>query len=323
MGIEPASKTENEAQGPLTFGEAWKLYSEKWLPTLAKARTEEARYEYHIAPRFADTPLDKIKPLDLEDFKGELTNKGLAPKTVMHVLCLVRSVFNKMAEWELYDGRVPTTKMKMPKVDNARIRYLTPAEASDLMASLKEEDITWWQMASLSLNAGLRLGEILDLAWSDLDLDAGVMHIRDGKEGSRMAYINDTLKTIFQSMIPGRKSDPVFMVTMDTGRSPVSVTKVFPKVVNELGLNTNVTDRRQRVVFHSLRHTFASWLAIKGVPLYTIATLMGHSTIEMTKRYAHLCPDTHRQAIGEIDAINNQASSTAAGSSTKTRRRSK
>lgn len=332
MGIEPASQDGieptsqqaiNDPQRPLTFGEAWKLYSDKWLPTLAKAKTEEGRYKHHIAPCFADTPLDRIKPLDLEAFKGELSDKGLAPKTVMHILCLVRSVFNKMAEWELYDGRVPTTKMKMPRVDNARIRYLQPTEAAELMAALKKEDVTWWHMAALSLNAGLRLGEVLDLAWSDLDLEGGVMHIRDSKEGTRMAYINETLKSIFNSMIPGRKSDLVFMVAQDSGRSPISVTKVFPQVVKTLGLNTNVNDRRQRVVFHTLRHTFASWLAIKGVPLYTIATLMGHSTIEMTKRYSHLCPDIHRQAIGEIDAINDQAAGSSARSSTVTRRRSK
>jgi site-specific recombinase XerD len=64
-----------------------------------------------------------------------------------------------------------------------------------------------------------------------------------------------------------------------------------------LGLNDGATDRRQRVVFHALQRPFGSWLAIRGAPLYIIGSLMGHSTLEMTKRYAHLCPDAklHRR----------------------------
>lgn len=57
-----------------------------------------------------------------------------------------------------------------------------------------------------------------------------------------------------------------------------------------------ITDARQRVVFHTLRHTYASWLVQKGVPLYTVAELMGHSTIDMTRRYSHLAPDSLRSA---------------------------
>ena len=77
----------------------------------------------------------------------------------------------------------------------------------------------------------------------------------------------------------------------------------FKRAVEELGFNKGIKDVRQKVVFHTLRHTFASWLAIDGVPLYTISELMGHSTMDMTKRYAHLCPDTKRAAVEKIDAI--------------------
>jgi integrase len=57
-----------------------------------------------------------------------------------------------------------------------------------------------------------------------------------------------------------------------------------------------ISDARQRVVFHTLRHTFASWLVQQGTPLYTVAELMGHTTIEMSRRYSHLAPDTLRKA---------------------------
>lgn len=295
-----------EEPGTMSFGEAWRLYQEKWMPNLSKPVGEIGRYTIHIAPRFADTPLDEIKALDLESFKQELGRKGLAPKSVKHILCLMRSVYNKMIEWELYDGRVPLAKFKMPKVDNARIRYLTPAEADEALSLLKDIHITWWRMASVSLNAGLRLGEVVDLIWGDLDMEAGVIHVRDAKAGTRMAYMNETLKAIFNDMEAGKKSEWVFSSTRSGVGCPKNVTKVFHRVVRQMGLNSNVRDNRQKVVFHTLRHTFASWLAMRGTPLYTIATLMGHSTLEMTKRYAHLCPDNHRDAIREIDTILSQ-----------------
>ena len=80
------------------------------------------------------------------------------------------------------------------------------------------------------------------------------------------------------------------------GKKRVQVSRAFMKCVSQLGFNDGVTDSRQRVVFHTLRHTFASWLVQKGVPLHTVAELMGYKSIAMTQRYAHLSPDSLRNA---------------------------
>ena len=105
------------------------------------------------------------------------------------------------------------------------------------------------------------------------------------------------------------KSELVFPATNGKQRRWVSDT--FARVVDELGFNdtgefvinekgeqvpVKITDARQRAVFHTLRHTFASWLVQDGTPLYTVAELMGHTTLEMTRRYSHLAPDSFRQA---------------------------
>jgi integrase len=71
--------------------------------------------------------------------------------------------------------------------------------------------------------------------------------------------------------------------------------------VEEIGLNDGVKDQRKKVCFHTLRHTFASRLAMAGVPLYTIKEAMGHHTIAMTERYAHLMPDTLREAMQVLE----------------------
>jgi integrase len=75
------------------------------------------------------------------------------------------------------------------------------------------------------------------------------------------------------------------LIATSATRKVTDASNTFVRVVEALGLNQGVTDDRQKVVFHTLRYTFAFWLAISGVPLYTISVLMGHSSMEMTKRY--------------------------------------
>lgn len=77
---------------------------------------------------------------------------------------------------------------------------------------------------------------------------------------------------------------------------------LFSKTVNELEFNDGITDDQQKCVFYTLRHTFCSWLAQKGVPLFTIGQLVGHTTVQMTQRYAKLSPDSKREALKYIDA---------------------
>jgi integrase len=73
--------------------------------------------------------------------------------------------------------------------------------------------------------------------------------------------------------------------------------------VADLGLNAGIKDPRQKVVFYTLRHTFASWLVQKGVPLYNVSQLMGHSDLQMTKRYAHLAPENQKAAIMVLEGV--------------------
>ncbi len=73
-------------------------------------------------------------------------------------------------------------------------------------------------------------------------------------------------------------------------------------VADSIGMNNGVTDRRQKVVFHTLRHTYASWLVEQGVDLYTVKELTGHGTLAMTERYSHLALDTLRRAVRTLEA---------------------
>jgi site-specific recombinase XerD len=72
-------------------------------------------------------------------------------------------------------------------------------------------------------------------------------------------------------------------------------------------IDESATDRRQKVVFHTLRHTCASWFVMSGVDLYTVKNIMGHSTIAMTERYAHLAPNYLKKAVSMMKASLNQS----------------
>jgi site-specific recombinase XerD len=87
------------------------------------------------------------------------------------------------------------------------------------------------------------------------------------------------------------------------GRGGIKIDKpsrTFKRVADEL-FNKGVEDSRQRVVFHTLRHTFASWLVMEGVDLYRVKELLGHKDLTMTQRYSHLAPDTLRGAVNILE----------------------
>ena len=85
------------------------------------------------------------------------------------------------------------------------------------------------------------------------------------------------------------------------GEQVTEISNTFAKTVDNLGFNNNIKDRRQKIVFHSLRHTYASWLVMTGADLYTVQTLMGHSTLLMTQRYSHLAPDHLKKAVDVME----------------------
>ncbi len=104
-------------------------------------------------------------------------------------------------------------------------------------------------------------------------------------------------------MEPGGKSELVF--PGKNGKKRKQMSKTFERTVEKLGFNDGVQDRRQKLTFHSCRHTCASWLVQAGIPLFTVKEIMGHSTIALTGRYSHLAPSAFQQTAEAIEAANN------------------
>ena len=280
------------------------LFSEMAAAYLEWGKENKARggiddkylYGNHLEAPLKNKRLNEISSFHLERLKSELTKKELAPATVKHCLVLVREIFNKAVEWGKYKGANPVRGVKLPTLSNKRERFLSHEEADKLLTELKTVSQGVHDQALLSLHCGLRAGEIFNLRGQDLDFQNGIIRIMDPKnKASRTAYMTEAVKGILKKRLTENLNDLIFK-GRENGKERRFVSKTFERAVDSLELNKDVEDSRQKVVFHTLRHTFASWLAIQGTPLLTIKELLGHKTLAMTERYAHLTPDMKKRA---------------------------
>lgn len=280
----------------------------EWAKTSKKTWGDDfSRYKFHIEPVLGDIPIKDVSVIHLERLKRDTQKKELSPATVKHVLVLTRQMFNKGIGWGLYAKENPiratlaVDKKFLKTPDNKRIRHLSREEADLLLSTLAEKSIQTHDIALLSLYSGLRLGEVFNLKWSDINMQNGIIHVKDAKSGeSRTAYITEPINEMLERRMSegGGKSELVFKD--HKGEKIRELSNTFQHTVDSLGFNKGITDRRDKVIGHTLRHTFASWLAMAGTPIVTIQKLMGHRSIEMTLRYAHLSPSHEREAVARL-----------------------
>ncbi len=142
----------------------------------------------------------------------------------------------------------------------------------------------------------MRASEIFKMKNEDIDFNNGIVHLYDTKnKHSRNVNLGDERFRIIKTYA---KMNMAFIFFE---KPPRDVSNHFRSAVKEAGLNNGVTDRRNIFVFHSLRHTFASWLAQDGVSIFEIGKVLGHRDISMTMRYAHLAPNHTKPAINKLE----------------------
>lgn len=292
----------DKASRIISFGAAWEEWKNTHLPILKDKATLTILAEKYVLPRFKNRAMNSITALDLDRMKLELGESGLSPQTVKHVLGLIRRVYRKALAWGIYYGPIPTAAMKMPKIDNARMRYLTKTEAATLLGKLHSTSLLWHDIALLSLHTGMRLNEILELRCRQVDMTSSIINVIEAKPGTYTAYLSDVAKKMLYERIG---NDPTALVfpSPKKGKKIIRAGKPFLKAVDACKFNDGVTNARYKVVFHTLRHTFASWLVQKGVSLSEVAELMGHTSTKMTERYAKLSTKSKQIAVNKIAKI--------------------
>ncbi len=269
-------------------------------------KNERILCEKWILPSIGHKKIDEIVLLDLERIRKKMEKCGKAPRTIQYIKSIIRQTYNFAISHNLYVGGVPTKDfLKNKKFDNARNRYLTVEEARTLLAELQKHSLTVYRMALLSLNTGMRYGEIALLRWQHIDIEGRKLIVLDPKnKESRMVFLTVEVVKMFESMEKGSPDAIVFPARysrkINSSQPPTiqkSISNVFDRTVCHLGLNKGITDRRMRVVFHSLRHTAASWLVNSGVSLPVIGKILGHKSLKMTERYAHVGDSSVKNAM--------------------------
>jgi len=251
-----------------------------------------ARHGRRWIERFGARPLRSILPLDVEKWAAR-RGTDLSPASVNRELSFLRRVFNVAIANDLVE-RNPVKGVKFLREPSGRVRFLTEYEEARLRAEVSEED---WRLIDFAINTGLRQGEQFGLRWSNVDMANRVLTIPRSKHGgARHIQLNETAMAILRSLPSRFHSEWVF--PSQTGRSPLNVSNVLHRIFMPAVRRAGIEDFR----WHDLRHTFASRLAMAGADLRTIQELMGHKTLAMTLRYAHLSPTHLHAAVRLIDA---------------------
>lgn len=252
----------------------------------ASLNREKILYRYYLSVLDNKT-LKEITMLDAEKIVNNMIKKGLAVRTAQYAAAVLRHALNKAIE-RGYLQVNPVSKIKVPRKDNRRIRFLTKDEAAKLLDELKKRSQKTYEMSFLSLYTGMRFGEVANLTWQDIDFENGIIYIKDPKNYTgRVAYMTESVKELLLNKKKSANSNALIFPDQK-GNKTERISTSFERAVQRLGLNKDVTDPRDKVVFHTLRHTFASWLVQAGTPLYTVKELLGHKSIAMTERYSHL-----------------------------------
>jgi integrase len=272
----------------ITMDDAFLAYV-KWATENKKKsiKTDLSRYNYHVKPYIGHMYLSNITVRDLEGLKAKWST--LSPASNKSMIALIGKIINRMMLLDYYRGVNPVTGVKKIKVNNQRLRFLTYDEAGAILNLLKSIDHTQYVMAAIALFAGLRRGEVLALYGRDINLENNTIHVNEGR--GRDIPLNYILKDLFEAM-PLKPEKRLF--------KNFSAWQ-FNRAVNELGLNDGVgRDLKHKVTFHTLRHTFASWLAIHGESLLNIRDFLGHKDIQMTMRYAHLIKSKGKSVVDSL-----------------------
>jgi integrase len=287
-----------EPQTVPTFAQFAERFMATYAPTNNKASEVEAKkgiLRVHLLPVFGSLTLDRIGVAEVEEYKARKLTANMARKSINNQLTVLRKILATAVEWRVITS-VP--QIKWLKTAAPEFDFLTFEEASRLISAAAPD---WRAAITIAIRTGLRQGELRALRWTDVDLNGGRIVVRRAvwrdiistPKNGRVREIPLSRQAVAALREHPRRGEVVFsapdgsMLSKGAMRWPL--------------WNACKGARLRRIGWHVARHTFASHLVMRGAPLKAVQELMGHSTIEMTMRYAHLSPDARRDAVQLLD----------------------
>ncbi len=301
-------------------------YLERWLEDSAKVSTRprtHGRYaellRLHVIPVLGHTLLEKLAPADVQRLLNRKLAEGLSAKTVRHIRGVLSTALGRAVKWNLV-ARNAAALTDAPRAVPTNIRAFDSDEARrfiDVVAGERHE-----ALYLLTITLGLRRGEVLALKWNDIDLGAGLIHVRASLQrvnGSLQLSETKTQKSrrqlpmlefvakairvqrtrqIEARLLAGpewQDSGFVFTTGIGTPVDPANLLDDFKRILRKASLPD--------IRFHDLRHSAASLLLALNVHPRVVMELLGHSQISLTMNtYSHVVPDLLREAVGKLGA---------------------
>ncbi len=304
-GKPPEKRQVHEREVP-TF----QAFAPRYIDEYARANRQkpstiiqkERMIAFYLMPRFGKLRLDEVSDAEVSRLKADLSDLNV--KTVNNVLIVIRTMFKAAVEWGVI-GKWPATVklLKAPRIEEPK--FYEPYEYERLVAAAEAIDPRIHLLVLLGGDAGLRLGEIIALEQTDVDLRRGLLTVRQSEwEGfltapksgrSRKVVLTERLK---KALAANRHLRGARVLWRDDGFPKVTqvlIAKWMRRAQRRAGL-------RETGAVHILRHTFCSRLAMAGASTKAIQELAGHQEITTTQRYMHLSPSAKSAAIALLDA---------------------
>ncbi len=192
----------------------------------------------------------------------------------------------------------PCTGIRRLKTDDKRERFLSVDEVKQLIDAVQDND-TLYHFTRMALTTGARLEGVLHIQKKDINLNGNSITVHDLKSGGTYTgFFNDDYKVELADRIKVMKPND-YVTSGSSIKTPArTISRHIKPILDRLfNQGLEIDDRKNRVVIHTLRHTFASQLAMAGTPILTIQRLMNHADIAQTMRYAKLAPDAGIEAV--------------------------
>jgi integrase len=250
----------------------------------------------HVVPVLGRIKLDQIRKQHIDGLVTAWSEEH-KPKTINTRLGTVRRMLSLAVEWEILP-RVP--KIHFLKVGKEAPRFLTDEEMTALVAAAEPQ---WRSMILVALRSGLRIGELRGLQWGDVDFARGVIHVRRTDPGrrtmdatnpkgnrDRIVPLTGDSRAVLQQLGPGKATAwvwPALLRRQSETRSRARSEKGCWTAITRAARRAGLSD----VGWHTMRHTYASHLVMRGVPIRQIQKWLGHSSVKETEKYAHLYPE--------------------------------
>jgi len=308
----PDKTDEERKRQTLTIRELAERFLEEYANPRVKNLEEYRRQassllRRHILPALGDLPAMSVRRRDVEALRDRVLRSGRSKQTAVHVLNLVSRLLRWAVIQELIDPVTACAGVERPSLAEAEsVDFLDAGEVVRLLACAEESSPGIHPMIATCIYAGLRRGELAGLRWRDIDLSAGRLAVaRSYRQPTKTRKIRHVplhaelgrILRKWQEGCPHTAEGLVFPIPGKQGYRMLNRAELLGLPDLLRAARCHVPDKP----WHALRHTFAAHAVMSGIPLYTVKELLGHASIDMTQRYAHLAPDYLGREVARLN----------------------